>query len=236
MQPTAALSLRFAIAETVVTVAGRSLELAHPVSVDDLLDEDDYNRHQRLPYWGTLWPSARFLAARIADADGRGHRLLELGCGVGLVSLSASLAGFDVLATDYYEDALEFVVANAQHNGLSGITTRCVDWRHYPADLVGFDLIVASDVLYERPNAALVAAALAHSLASDGVALVTDPGRHVARPFADECRQRGLECECVDLEQVVDGQIDAIVELYEVSWQHFSRPPNAGKTPRGMVE
>ena len=65
MESTASLSLRFDIAETIVTVAGRPLELAHPVSVDDLLDEDDYNRHQRLPYWGTLWPSARFLAARM---------------------------------------------------------------------------------------------------------------------------------------------------------------------------
>jgi predicted nicotinamide N-methyase len=232
METTASLSLRFDIAETTVTVAGRALELAHPVSVDDLLDEDDYNRHQRLPYWGTLWPSARLLAARIADAEGRGRRLLELGCGVGLVSLSASLAGFDVLATDYYGDALEFVVANAQHNGLTGIATRCVDWRQYPSDLVGFDLIVASDVLYERPNAALVAAAVAHSLAPHGIALVTDPGRQVARPFADECRQRGLECECVDLEQIVDGQIDSIVELYEIGWQRFPRQQDAGKPPR----
>ncbi len=114
-------------------------------------------------------------------------------------------------------------LANAQHNGLTGIATRCVDWRQYPADLVGFDLIVASDVLYERPNAALVAAAIAHSLAPHGVALVTDPGRQVARPFADECRQRGLECDCVDLEQIVDGQIDSIVELYEIGWQRL--PP-----------
>ena len=138
MQSTASLRGRFSIAETVVTVAGRSLELAHPVSVDDLLDEDDYNRHQRLPYWGTLWPSARLLAARVAEADGSGRRLLELGCGVGLVSLSAALAGFEVLATDYYAEALEFVTANAQHNGLTGIATRCVDWRQYPADLARF--------------------------------------------------------------------------------------------------
>ncbi|HEY1786349.1 MAG TPA: methyltransferase domain-containing protein [Pirellulales bacterium] len=232
MESTASLSRRFAIAETVVTVAGRRLELAHPVSVDDLLDEDDYNRHQRLPYWGTLWPSARFLASRIADAQGRGRRLLELGCGVGLVSLSASLAGFEVLATDYYDDALEFVAANARHNGLTGIATRVVDWRQYPADLVGFDLIVASDVLYERPNASLVAAALAHSLAPGGVALVTDPGRQVARPFVAECRQRGLDCECVDLEQVFDGEIDSIVELYEIGWQRFSAGQNDSKSSR----
>jgi predicted nicotinamide N-methyase len=232
METVASLSQRFAIAETVVTVAGRSLELAHPVSVDDLLDEDDYNRHQRLPYWGTLWPSARLLASRIADAEGRGRRLLELGCGVGLVSLSAAIAGFEVMATDYYSDALDFVVANAQRNGLTGISTRCVDWRRYPADLVGFDVIVASDVLYERPNAALVAAAIAHSLAPGGIALVTDPGRQVARPLAEQCRQRGLECDCVDLEQIVDGQIDCIVELYEIGWLGFSGRQNAGKSPR----
>ena len=83
----------------------------------------------------------------------------------GLVSLSAAIAGFEVLATDYYPEALEFVAANAQQNGLAGIATRCVDWRQYPSDLVGFDLIVASDVLYERPGATLVAAAIAHSLA-----------------------------------------------------------------------
>ena len=228
MESTASLSQRFAIAETVVTVAGRRLELAHPVSVDDLLDEDDYNRHQRLPYWGTLWPSAKMLATRVVDAEGRGGRLLELGCGVGLVSLAAALAGFEVLATDYYGDALEFVAANAQHNGLTGIATRCVDWRQYPSDLVGFDLVVASDVLYERPNAALVATAIAHSLAPRGVALVTDPGRQVARPFAGECRQRGLECDCVDLEQIVDGQVDAIVELYEIGWRG-SRGQNTSK-------
>jgi len=34
-----------------------------------------------------------------------GHPVLELGCGSGLVATSAALAGFDVVASDYYEDA-----------------------------------------------------------------------------------------------------------------------------------
>jgi predicted nicotinamide N-methyase len=229
MESTADLRERFAISLTTVIVAGRTLELAHPVSVDDLLDEEDFNRYQRVPYWGALWPSARLLATRLADADGRGRRLLELGAGVGLVSLAAALAGFDVLATDYYQAALEFVAANAKHNGLGGIATRCVDWRQYPADLAGFDMIAASDVLYERPNAALVASAIASSLAPGGRALVTDPGRAVARSFTLECSQRGLECECVDLEQIADGESDCIVELYEIRWRD-ARGSQAART------
>jgi len=233
------LGQRFSLAETVVTLAGRPVVLAHPVSVDDLLDEDDYGRHQRLPYWGTVWPSARFLASRLADAQGQGRRLLELGSGLGLVSIAAALAGFEVLATDYYEDALEFTAANARRNGVTGVTTRWVDWRHYPADLGDFDLVVASDVLYERPNAGLVAAAFAHSLAPHGQGLLTDPGRQVARPFAEQCRRLGLDCQCVDLEQVIDGTVEAIVELYEIAWQP-ARPktvqPGCQKTPGGMLE
>jgi len=40
---------------------------------------------------------------------GKGKRALELGCGLGLVTNRRALrAGYDVLATDYYEDALLF--------------------------------------------------------------------------------------------------------------------------------
>jgi ETFB lysine methyltransferase len=219
MESSAPLGRRFAIAHTTATIAGRQLELAHPVSVDDLLDEADFERHKRLPYWAALWPSAKMLAARIADAHGRGRRLLELGAGVGLVSLAGAIAGFDVLATDYYEDALEFVAANARANGLTGVATRWVDWRQFPADLGRFDVVAASDVLYERGNAALVAGAIASTLDIAGIGLVTDPGREVARPFAQECQRRGLDCQCVDLSQIADGPTDSIVELYEIRWQ-----------------
>ncbi len=45
-------------------------------------------------------------------------RLLELGCGSGLAVMSALAAGFEVTAVDYYPEALEFVLLNADLNGL----------------------------------------------------------------------------------------------------------------------
>ncbi len=201
---------------TAVTVADRRLEIVHPRSVEDLISEDEFDADERLPYWGTIWPSARVLARRISARSGQGRRLLELGCGVGLVSLSAALAGFDVLATDYYAEACDMTTANAQRNGIMGVRTRVVDWRALPVELTGFDFVVASDVLYERGNAALVTAAIARSLAPDGTCWLTDPGRRVAGPFAAECQRRGLNCECIDLEQVIDGDWNCVVETFEI--------------------
>jgi ETFB lysine methyltransferase len=122
-----------------------------------------------------------------------GRRLLELGCGLGLVSLAAIRAGFDVIATDYYEEALAFTELNARHNELPPPATRLVDWRRFPEDLGRFDLVVASDVLFEKPNIPLIAAAFSRTLAPGGRGLLTDPGRPPAAAFPAECERHGLQ-------------------------------------------
>src|ERR1700761_3834909 len=98
-------------------VAGRSITVVHPASAEDLIDERDFERDERLPYWAELWPSSRVLGERLLESNGGGRTLLELGCGAGLVAACASLAGYDVTATDYYEDALSFARVNAWRNG-----------------------------------------------------------------------------------------------------------------------
>jgi len=121
-----------------------------------------------------------------------GRRLLELGCGLGLVSLAAIRAGFDVTTTDYYEEALAFTELNACHNNLPPPAMRLVDWRRFPDDLGRFDLVVASDVLFEKPNIPLIAAAFSRTLAPGGRGLLTDPGRPPAAAFPAECERHGL--------------------------------------------
>ena len=135
---------------SVLRVDDRELSLIHPANAEDLIDEAEFERDERLPYWADIWPSARVLATHVARLKGRGRSLLELGCGAGLVATSAALAGFRVCATDYYEDALRFTELNvAEHTG-EVPETRLVDWRKLPRDLGRFDLVVGSDVLYER--------------------------------------------------------------------------------------
>jgi predicted nicotinamide N-methyase len=210
------LSRRFELAHTRLEIAGRSYDLLRPRNVDELISEEDFAIDERIPYWADCWPSARILAGRLGSERGAGRRLLELGCGIGLVSLVAAQAGFEVLATDYYADALEFTAANAERNSLRGVDTRLVDWRTLPEDLGTFDVVVASDVLYEAPHAGLVAEALVRSLNDAGLGLVSDPGRRTAPTFVDECAQRGLEARCVLREPTVDAGASLTVSIFEV--------------------
>ncbi len=186
------LRKRFDVIEHRITVGGRSFDLRHPRSADDLIDESDFDRDERLPYWAEVWPSAFVLAQRVLQEDGRGRTLLELGCGAGLASIAALAAGFTVTAIDYYSEALDFVRWNAHLNNLPPPQTRVVDWRDYPADLLGFDCVIAADVLYEREYCRLVAGAMKQSLGTSGIGLLTDPQRMKAEPFPSECRQQGL--------------------------------------------
>ena len=173
--------------------ADARLDILRPRSAEELIDEDAFAEDERLPYWADVWPSARVLAARLLQEDGAGRRLLELGCGSGLVAAAAARAGFEVTATDYYAEALDFTRANVRRAAAVDCQTRLVDWRALPDDLGYFDLVVASDVLYERPYAQLVARALVRTLARGGVGLVTDPGRLAAPDFVEQARALGLE-------------------------------------------
>ncbi|MBV9772607.1 MAG: methyltransferase domain-containing protein, partial [Gemmatimonadetes bacterium] len=136
------------------------LDVLLPRAADELIDESDFDEDERLPYWADLWPSARALARRLLDGPAPAGRVLELGCGVALPSLALLSRGADVLATDYYDDALRFARVNAERNGLPALAARLVDWRDLPPDLGRFDTVLAADVLYEQRNAEALAAVL----------------------------------------------------------------------------
>jgi predicted nicotinamide N-methyase len=212
-----ALDGRFALARQNVAVGATEVTLETPRSADELINETDFARDERLPYWAEVWPASTALAGLAATLDGSGKRALELGCGVGLVTIGALRAGFDVLATDYYEDALLF----ARRNGLRATgrepRTRHVDWRAFPPDLGRFDVVLASDVLYEREYATLVADAIVASLAPGGVALVADPGRTALLSFVTACEQRGCTVGIRARVPWTDGTAKQTITIHEVT-------------------
>lgn len=187
-----ALKTRFDIMDTVVTAADRDVTIAQPRNADTLISEDDFVRDDRLPYWADLWPSARVLADHVMRHHGDGRRALELGCGSGLVTSALAMAGYAVTATDYYEDALAFTSVNARRNSGRDVTTRLVDWRAMPSDLGLFDVVVASDVLYEHTYGELVADAVRATLSASGYALIADPGRLSLDAFLRSAEDGGM--------------------------------------------
>jgi predicted nicotinamide N-methyase len=188
----AELERRFVVAHSRVPLPGGNVDIMHPESTDALISEEDMVRDDRLPYWADIWPSSRILARALAREAGAGRTLLELGAGLGLVSIGAMRAGYDVLASDYYDDALLFTRANAWRALKREPRTRMIDWRDLPADLQIADRVVAADVLYEDRYPPLVANVIARTLAPGGVATIADPGRPMVEQIYELHPQHAL--------------------------------------------
>jgi ETFB lysine methyltransferase len=214
-----ALTRRFRTTIQNATVGDRTFSILKPANADDLIREEDFVKDERLPYWADVWPSSLVLAEKLLSLDGTDRTALELGCGVGLSTLAATSAGFDVLATDYYEDALDVTRANVFRNLGTMARTRLVDWRHLPNDLGTFDLVFASDVLYEKEYAELLPIILDRVLAQTGIALIADPGRVAAPIFVDACGVNGLSVIEKETRPFEAGEIKQRIDIYAVGRQ-----------------
>ena len=194
---TADLERRFRVVTDSIPVGNGFFEMLRPDSADDLISEEDFVGDERLPYWAAIWPSSIVLAGelaagRISAAAGK-KRTVEIGCGVGVVTTAAMKTGLDVLATDYYEPALEFTRANTCRNLAREAVTRMVNWRELPSKLGRFDLLLASDVLYEREYAGLLPRVFDKLLQFDGRAVIADPGRVSTPAFLYACKGAGFK-------------------------------------------
>jgi predicted nicotinamide N-methyase len=197
-------------------VDAHTFSILKPANSDDLIREEDFVKDERLPYWADVWPSSLILAGKLLGLKGRGKTALELGCGVGLSTLAATTAGYDVLSTDYYEDALDVTRANVFRNLGKLARTRLVDWRHLPNDLGQFDLVFASDVLYEKEYAELLPVILDRLLVPSGLALIADPGRVAAPVFVEACVVHGLVVRQKETRPFEAGEIKQKIDIYEI--------------------
>ena len=174
--------------EETVALDGHEIVIERPRNSEALLDEDAFEHEEFLPYWAELWPSSRALARRVLGRSLRGQPVLELGCGLGLPSIAAALAGGRVLATDWSPESIAYTTANARHNDVE-IETAICSWAE-PGEVVGrgpWSLVLASDVLYERRNVDQLLGLLP-SLVTSGEIWIADPGRATADRFVERAR------------------------------------------------
>jgi predicted nicotinamide N-methyase len=172
---------RLDLVEQRVEVGPWELALLRPRQADALIEEQAFEREEFLPYWAELWASGVGLAQEVVARDVRGLRVLELGCGLGVPSLVAALAGADVLATDWSPTAIALLNENARRNDVR-LEKAIVAWGHADAlvERAPWDLVLAADVLYERRNVDELLALLPRL--GDEV-LLADPGRPHAKMF-----------------------------------------------------
>jgi predicted nicotinamide N-methyase len=171
-----------------IVVRGGEIVFSHPRAGVDLLYEEVPEEEQSFPpYWAELWSSGVELAYRVSTRALEGRRVLELGCGLGLPSIAAALAGARVLATDRSPDALEFTTVNAHRNGADVQTAVC-PWDDPGALTSGapWDLVLAADVLYESRNVGWLLGLLPRLVDDSGEVWIADPNRKRADEFLAE--------------------------------------------------
>jgi predicted nicotinamide N-methyase len=178
-----------------LTLGGHSITLVRPKSPEKLLDlgevESAYNQDEYMPYWATLWPVARYLAEEVLSLEWpAGGKAIELGCGLGLPGIAGLIKGMDVTFTDYDATALRFVEENAKSNGFGSVRTLLLDWRTPLPET--FDLILASDVIYEQRNVAPLVASFTAMLAAQGTIILADQNRPHAAELRDELSKAGF--------------------------------------------
>jgi 2-polyprenyl-3-methyl-5-hydroxy-6-metoxy-1,4-benzoquinol methylase len=130
-----------------VVVNGKKFNILLPRYLDGFINPMDVL--DDFPLWTKIWKASWVLSAYLADTPVEpDKRFLEIGAGVGLVSIVAASFGHQITMTEYNPDALNFAHANAHLNNCPGLPIRKLDW-HRPQLSGKFDAIVASEVTYK---------------------------------------------------------------------------------------
>ena len=144
--------------------------------------------------FGVVWDSSQVLARFMAGFQIDGKRILELGCGIALSSLLLNRRGGDITATDYHPEAGGFLLANTRLNDDQDIPFFRADWNETAINDGGFDLIIGSDVLYERSQLAPLARFIEDHASPACEVVLTDPGRKQQGMFRREMSRYGFNC------------------------------------------
>ncbi len=161
------------------------------------------------PLFGLLWPSGYHLAAAMALRPvTAGERILEIGCGLALASLVSHRRGAEVSASDCHPLAGEFLAANLKLNQLPPMPYVCGNWSDLTDErLQGpFDMIIGSDVLYERDETGVLAHFISHHASTTCEVLIVDPNRGNRGPFHRHMRALGFDLEETLLENPPDSE------------------------------
>jgi predicted nicotinamide N-methyase len=163
------------------------IHLGDSLIIESLLDKQQFYDPEGLaeargissaswPLFGLVWPSAQRLANLMQSWDIKNLRILEIGCGLALASLVIHRRGGNIIASDHHPLTESFLKKNIEHNHLSKLRYSGEGWA--AADTLGtFDLIIGSDVLYERDIPSILGKFIERHSQANTEVIIIDPNR-----------------------------------------------------------
>ena len=144
--------------------------------------------------FGQLWDASAVLAKYMKTLELRDGRILELGCGLALPSLTLQYRGADITASDYHPVSRKFLARNCAANDLEKVPFIQLDWDA-PDSTDKYDLIIASDVLYDPGTPELLGKTIKKMSEPACKVLITCPGRGYKNQFSRIMQNLGFELE-----------------------------------------
>jgi predicted nicotinamide N-methyase len=224
---------KYEVASGTVRFGELSFDFWRVADPETVLDEETLQQsHAELPwqpYWAETWDTAYGVAMELAERSLEGLRVLDLGCGLGLTGTVAAARGAEVVMADYAPPALSFARLNSWP-WRERVQVLRVNWR---TDDLGqrFDLIVGSDILYDREDLPYLDVFFRSHLEPQGTVLLGEPSRLLTREFIQWIRQHGwhLQESCRQV-----PQSDRPIRLVELQRSADEEPRNTQNTRRNF--
>jgi predicted nicotinamide N-methyase len=218
-------NMNFQTEDIPLKIAHLGIKLTVITNLDELFDahlqkDDDHAdvQDERIPYWAELWASAIGMSEYLIENQliTPDKKVLEIGCGLGLPSIVAGLLGAkNVTLSDYFQAALDFAEMNWLKNlPLQKAKFLKMDWRNIPPS-VETDILLASDVAYEKRAFEPLLKAFKKLLTPHGTILISEPNRYISKAFFSNLHKEGYNVK--HIEKYVERKGHTfLINLYEV--------------------
>jgi predicted nicotinamide N-methyase len=163
-------------------------------SIIDQMTNEQFEKDERFPYFFAILDSGVLLAEHILnDIPALQEKtILELGAGTGISGIALAInSNCRVIFTDYEEYSCQLCKHNCEINNLENFDTLIADWRDFPEIKENIDIVICSDVLYEKKQVIPLFNVLNTFLQKKIPVYLADPGRTYINDFLTLMKNAG---------------------------------------------
>jgi predicted nicotinamide N-methyase len=215
-QDSTALHVELLRREPLLPVPGCAEIVAHQASdVFELWErwESSSGERQEPPFWAAVWPGAALVCRVILDRPElvSGKRVIDVGCGSGVVSVAAIKAGANnALANDICRAAVDAAQENATRNAVE-VEGVLADLTQQSVSFGPGDVLVFSELFYDASGAGALRE-MGRRAAQQGARVLIADGE---RAFLER-DELTLFCEqTLDVNQSLEGAPRRVARVFE---------------------